>query len=144
MTNLTIVNSFNNYNSTSSIHKENLNFYLLFTNGWSFEMIFVSKYVTIMTISAERFTSCLIRMHEWEHFWIYAELTTWSGCRIPAPHKKPDNEFLPAAGGSTCAAGPRGQGQGMGHLAFWKPQYICDLFKTFGPQDFKNMSKNFK
>ena len=28
-----------------------------------------------------------------------------------------------------------------GSLAFWKPQFMCNLFETFGPQDF---SKDFK
>ena len=33
------------------------------------------------------------------------------------------------------------RGPGGWHLAFWKPQFMCNLFETFGPQDFSKIIK---
>ena len=42
----------------------------------------------------------------------------------------PWRSFYQPQGWSTCAAGPEegGRGGGRWHLAFWKPQFMCNLF----------------
>ena len=48
--------------------------------------------------------------------------------------------FLPAARLVNMCCWSKGRGV-RGRLAFWKPQFMCNLFETFGPQDF---SKDLK